>query len=679
MEKQNLTLHKMVIIIGLTLLLCLYIWGHNVGDSQLILLYGLQHTTQSLVDIGLVVVLFIISGGIGNIILRRIPSEAMSTGERVVLESALGFGAVSLFAAIMGLVGLFNLLIWVGLIVAAIVLWKNITGWLQNCKTLFQNPVVSRTGWQRFFFIFMAVLIVFALLIALAPQVAWDALNYHLVVPQTYIEEGRILANLANPYFGYPQNFDILFGLLMMFGTDRAPAVLHLAFGVISLLGIYCLTLRFTSNRSATVAVLVIASSYSFWVLMGYAYVDLALMAYGVAVIIAILQWVKKDQHQDFWLVILAVLLGIAVGIKYTAGLIGLAVYGVVIIREPRKVIKNTLIFGIVGFIVFLPWFIKGLVFYENPIYPYLWGGPNLDSARGDFFGGTGYSFLTKDFWYHIPIQPLTATVFGIDRRKPYDFNVSVFLLTLPFFLLLKKVRVTEKAKPLLEVVSPMALIVLAVWMLLAMFTGLGGRVRYILITIPLAAILCGLTFHALEQWADENLNITFMVQALLIVSLGMGIYNNVFHFARMRVLEYHTGLMDEDAYLEHNLDIHYKMMEALQDIPAGSKVLFLWEPKTYYCPETITCIGDFLFDHWSHPLLVGEKPEEVLVQWDAEYDYILVYDYPVEEKELGYSLWVKVRDIDRAENLLFPEYFCPAVESVWTDDFAYTLYTFTP
>ncbi|MEE4194022.1 MAG: glycosyltransferase family 39 protein [Anaerolineae bacterium] len=631
----------------------------------------------------MVVLLLVFAGGFGAAILANVNAEEMSIGERVVLEAAIGFGAISLFTVIMGMAGVYNLLIWLGLLIAAILLRKHVRAWVKASLQLLKPPQTKSTSWDKFFWIFTTILLIFALLIALAPQTSWDALNCHLVVPKAYIREGKISAHFDNPYFGYPQNLDILFGLVMMFGTDRSPAVLHFLFGFLSLVAIYSIVRRFASKKSATVAVLVTISSYSFWILMSYVYVDLALVVYGAVSVSVLLQWMKKDQHQDFWLCILAALVGIAFGIKYTAGLIAIALYGIILFREPRKILRNTLILALVGFMVILPWLIKGFIFYGNPIYPYLFGAKNLSTYQVEMFNSVGLGIVEQNFiesglWFHIPIQPFTATFFGINHREPYDFQTSVYLLTLPFLLLLKSVQVPEKAQPLLKVVGPMALIVYGLWVALTIFSGLGGRIRYILIAVPLASILCGLVIYAVEQWSEKHLNLMFMVQSLLVISCGLGFYNNIFHFTRTRALDYHTGIVDQDGFLEYNLGIHYKMMQALRDVPANSKVLFLWEPKTYYCPDTLICQGDYLFDNWSHPLRIGIDPAEVIRNWEKDYDFVLLYDSPQKDRELGYSLWVKSRAIDREENAIFPEYFFPVMEEVWTDGIAYTLYEFS-
>ena len=49
-------------------------------------------------------------------------------------------------------------------------------------------------------------------------------------------------------------------------------------------------------------------------------------------------------------------------------------------------------------------------------------------------------------------------------------------------------------------------------------------------------------------------------------------------------------GAESEQAYLERRLGTHHEAMQAINRLDEGSTVRLLWEPRSYYCSEAVTC-----------------------------------------------------------------------------------------
>ncbi|MEO1287989.1 MAG: glycosyltransferase family 39 protein, partial [Chloroflexota bacterium] len=568
---------------------------------------------------------------------------------------------------------------WGVILVAGLFCWRQLLSWLADVRDLVFQSGRPETPWERFVRAFVIVTLLSALLLALAPPIAWDALNYHLVIPQFYVENGAIIANLDNHFFGFPQNFEMLYGLLMMVGSDTAPSVLHFAVGVLGLMLIYNLVRRHASSKAASVSVLVIMASFSFWLLMGWAYVDIALMSYGAAIIIALQQWQANDKDRHHWLRLMIVLLAMCAGIKYTSIPLIIGVYLFVIWREPKQAISYTVTFAVIGLVLFLPWLTKGLLLYENPVFPYIFGGANWDSVRGDAFSDAGNGLIHQGRFIEVALLPFTATIFGVHRIAPYGFTMGAFWMTMPFLLVLGYSKLSDNSKSLVRMVLPLALVVLIFWMVLAATSGIGAQPRLMLIGGALPAILAGLAYHSLENWKRRPIDIVFITQAVLIFSIFLGSFDYLRYFAESRVLEYHTATVSQertDRYLTRNLGALYPAMTQLEALPEDSRVLFLWEPKAFYCPNTLTCNGDTMFDHWARPLQMGISSSDLITQWQSEYDYVLIFDFDDGTRQDGYSLWGEIMEHARAENALFPDNFYDTVTEVWSDDIAYTIYT---
>lgn len=677
-------LRKLLTLTGIMLMMALYFWGHNSGTSSTILQGGLLHTITVIGDMGLVCLLLTLAGGIGRRALSVVNFEGISVGERVVIDSTIGLGIISLLSVTLGLLGQFNWMIWGIIALAAIILYKQVFAWLNDVRALIFRSGRPATPWERFVRAFLTVTLLSALLLALAPPYAWDAINYHLVVPQRYLEAGSIGQHLDNHFFGFPQNMEMLYGLLMMIGSDRAPAVLHFMLGLMSLIAIYNLVQRHSSSKAGSVSVLLLMASFNLWQLFGWAYIDLSLMTYGMVAIIAIHQWTQVEENPHHWLIIGAIAGSLAGGIKYTAAPLIIALYLLILIRQPKNFVRNTLIFGGFGLLLFSPWLIKGLLLYENPLYPYIFDGINWDDVRSVNFGEAGKGLLDTGLWWHIPLLPFTSTIFGLDKVTPYRFTAGVFLMTMPFILLIgwsglgnsAKNILPQKTKQLARNIIPLAIIVLIFWMFISASSGIGGQTRLMIIGLPLASILSGLAYHSIENWQKRPIDMVFIVQAAIILSIFFGIFDYLTYFANTNVLDYHANIIDEDEYLHQNMGVLYDAMLELETLPDESRVLFMWEPKTYYCPDTLSCEGDLLFDNWSRPLQMGLTPDDLIEQWQTNYDYVLLFDVDTNSNTDGYSLWSRLHGFALEENVLFPQYFYPNVNEVWSDEIAYTLYT---
>ena len=138
-------------------------------------------------------------------------------------------------------------------------------------------------------------------------------------------------------------------------------------------------------------------------------------------------------------------------------------------------------------------------------------------------------------------------------------------------------------------------------------------------------------------------------------------------------MLGYTAGTVSEDLYLQG--DSYFPALGHLEELPKDSTVQFMWEPKTYYCPDTITCIPDVLFDNWSRPLILGTEPDALMQQWrDAGVDYLLVYGLQT-EYDVGYDFWLNQHESTYDVNSRFPDTLDNHMTRIWDDGKAYALY----
>jgi hypothetical protein len=664
---------QLVLFIGMTLVVALYFWGHNVGDQPAMFANALLSLIGVAADFMTLSIIGLVSGGIGRRIGQRLPLGELHLAERVALESGLGLGILSIGALLFGLAGLFNPVLWAVLIVTGVLLRRDIRRWLADLRRVVSGALYPQTAWERIIVVIVGLLLIGALVLAFAPPFAWDGLTYHLVGPERYRLDGRITTQADNHHLGFPQGIDLLYGLAMLpFGRATAAVPVHFYAGFLALLAIGGIIRRYADRAAAYTGILLIFSSYSLWLQFTLPYIDLGMMLYGALALTAVTQW-HKSRRND-WLALVGVCVGLSMGVKYTGAVLGISLGIFILIDQPRQFVKNALIFGIAALIVFLPWMLKGALLYQNPVYPYIFGGPGWDDLRAASFNQTSSSLLATNAWQWL-FLPLSATFLGVQNYAPYDFTTGAWLLTLPLILLISRSALSDNARQLLRICSISALSILALWMLMAATSGIGAQPRLMLLGVPGVTVLGALAFHSLSRWPKRPVDIEFLMRGALVFTTLIGSIN-IAH----RITSTNPGIYfvenDTDSYLRNNLGNYYATMRQLDTLPAGSRVLFLWEPKSYYCPADIICMADVVLDHWSRPLRLGSNPDDLMRQWrdDEGVDYLLVWGLKP-GSGFGYDLWLASDTVVQTENEQFPTALDTYAEPIWTDGAAYTLF----
>jgi hypothetical protein len=388
-----------VCITGIFTLLAAYLQTHRTEVAEAVLMAGwlpasavrlILHLpasiARSLPDIITVGALILISGGTGHAAARRINRlmpfdiEVLSRTEQIAIYTMTGIGLIAIGGLALGMIGLFNpLALWLFLAVCAALTTRSLLSWIK----LALSPANFKQ-WTALDILIAAVIglfLAFMLPQAVSPPVGWDALTYHLVAPQRYLNEGRIAVQPDNPYLGFSQAIETLYGVVISpFGRDTAAALLHGSIGGLGLAALAALVNRTAGRTPARITVLLLAGAYSFWLLHGIPYVDLALFTLAVCMMSALVAW--REHGGDGWLVLLGTLGGVALGVKYSSGLFLVASLITALWWSPRLFIRTALLVGIPAALLFAPWMLRGLLLWHNPVYPFIFGGVAWDAAR---------------------------------------------------------------------------------------------------------------------------------------------------------------------------------------------------------------------------------------------------------------------------------------------------------
>ncbi|MDZ4771482.1 MAG: hypothetical protein SGJ24_20340 [Chloroflexota bacterium] len=670
-ETRKALARGLAIFIGMAIVLAGYFWTHRpFGIEPGSIPPAAVRIGGVLLDALTVGALFVIAGAIGAWLLDQLDRAAplkrdrLSRLEAVALETGIGLGAMALFGAVIGLIGLYRVeLLWGAVALVAVLLRIRVGATLTRWTAIAASIRVG-SGWEAFALASIALLLLLALTVAFAPPTHWDSLTYHLIAPTRHLRDGAILAYPDNFYLGFSQNVEILYGYAIgLFGRDTAAAPLHFGIGLVALLGVSGLVRRHAGRWAGWTAALLLMSAYSLWALFGWAYIDLGTLLYGALALIALSAW--DEGRGAGWIVVMGAVAGLAAGVKYNAGALALVMGAVVLATEPRRAIRHGLIMAIAALIAFAPWAIKGIFLYGNPIYPLLFGGLEWDAGRNYAFTFPFNNFIARGWAWQLPILPFAATVFGQDRVDSYGFTAGGWLLT-SFAALPLVWRGLHPPERRLGRIALIAVGVLwGVWALVGSVSGIGVQTRLMIMALPAFAAAGALAFVGVWRLPDKPIMIAFIVRILFMITMALTIIDAMTTVVRERTAAYLLGQVSLDEYLYANTGAY---ANAMKNLPAGSRVRLMWEPRGYLCPATVTCRADMVFDHWLRPLLEGSTADDVFASYrESGDDYLLFFD-------AGYRTYLEFSR-DRA----LDESFVTAIESrmtpVWTDGVRYTLY----
>ena len=218
----------------------------------------------------------------------------------------------------------------------------------------------------------------FALIGALAPEIEYDALSYHLWLPQQWLEQGAPV-DFVHEYISlYPLSWDLLYGVAMTVGGPGAAKLLHFACLPLLAVATWLLTRSvFPLANPMVAAALAVVSPIVIWEATT-AYVDLSLALFLTLSLHALTRFERTGSRR--WLVLSAVMMGAALATKHLA-LVALGSMVVVLTvrhlvsREAwRPFLRHATVFLVIALALPAPWYARAYAASGNPVFPDLYG-----------------------------------------------------------------------------------------------------------------------------------------------------------------------------------------------------------------------------------------------------------------------------------------------------------------
>lgn len=487
--------------------------------------------------------------------------------------------------------------------------------------------------------IFLLLSLATALLRALAPPTAWDALVYHLTVPQRILMAGRWLPfNDILPHEDFPMLMSSLYLLAMLMRGDIAAQCIHLLFGLMTL-GLIALTTRQMSSREAVPTALAITLSIPIVMLLSsWAYSDIALTFYTLAAVYAYQRWLTE--RTQGYLIVAGLMAGLALGLKYTSFLLPVGIIAFLLYDGRGSRVRAIGVFTLACAVTAAPWYLKNLWFTGNPVYPLVFGGPHWDALRAVWYArpGTGIGFD--------PIALLTlpiVTTLGFRDANFIDGRIGPLLLLLLPLLVIRRPRIDR--------FIILFALYFVTWTVGVISTQSLWQARLLVPALILLVPPLAQATERLKAFELPSLSLHRITRMAIALVLGIALIPQTLEFVKFSPVAAVTGAESLDHYYLRQNGNQAAAMAAIRQLPANARVQFLWETQSYLAQRAVR--ADAVLDAMPHLTATTGSVAASVQQLKAEgFTHLLVWEAYVQYTNSNLHDAATERDAKELEEL---------------------------
>jgi len=562
---------------------------------------------------------------------RRVPPELALAGGIII------FSLLSLaLAAAQVAYGWVVKLVVVGVLAAGCYPWARRLG---GARARVRRWLAELEVGPAVLLVFGAMLIVPIALCAAQPPIYWDALTYHLAVPQAYAQGHGFVYLPYNIYASMPMGATMfyLWGILWDGLTNANASYFVVSLIVVAL--VYRLA-RFWLSQfyAATAAFLVFLTPLFFDILAG-ANVDHFLILYVVA---ALYFYFLPDGEPGSARRAVAVgfFLGAALAVKYTsvyawAAFIPILIYD---LTRRRVRLRQVAVIFAIGFVFIAPWLVKAYVERGNPVFPLLYnvfGGRDFSAEQVRRLVTWQYEMGAGRAWFDYLLLPYRITVYS-----GYDYKTFAGIY-FPYLLPLAALAIWAFRRAGRLVVFGWAYF---------LFWALGPQqLRFLGGGFAALAVAAAATLQAAEGRFDAGARTAWRITVVagitftgLAFNIG-GLVNNLSGFS------YLAG-RDRETFLENSCGFYRAQKFINEELPADAKILMIFTNHTLYLKKD--AVYDSFFE--ASPFLMAaeegadaEGLYRLARRWGITHVHVFHYykawgNYPPAVKEIFYRFLVR-------------------------------------
>lgn len=552
-----------------------------------------------------------------------------------VFATALGLGIEAYLVLLLGLLGLLRP--WIGWLLVAVE--GGIAAWhirrslrfqreppltlaAGDTQITFPHPLAELpdTPWLRWILgLLLLIGLGAGLLTHWAPTTAWDDLTYHLAAPKIYVQDGGIHDIPTDHHSHFPFTLEMLYTLGLLLRGQTLARLFHFAYLLLTVLALYSLGRDYWGKWVGPLAAATFVFTPTVQWEMGTAYTEFGLALYQLLAIYALLEHLnlrgmvqtiggsQEDPEAaarlNFWLDLLGICLGFALGIKATAIASLLWLLGTLAFlgwrdRLPRKeVLQGLFRVALIALLIGSPWYLKSYLWTGNPVFPFFhWV---FQSPRWSADREASYKAAQQDFgrperiartgnpahhqWHaHRRLSRFPTVLWRLTMNAPdfYDRAQSfaagqigpLFLGFLPVAagFWLAAMRQRPRIVGVLWAYFGLSLLF---WFQTMQYT------RYLVPLLPVAALLAA---YGMEGALRLTAYLRGIVGVLLLGTFGFGVAFGVRLAAPCVPVA--CGQITPEQYLQARYPAYGAMRFINTQTPKSAKIILLGEPLGFYC-----------------------------------------------------------------------------------------------
>ncbi len=514
---------------------------------------------------------------------------------KITIGTVLGMGVFSLVMLGLGLLQLYKSWVfpalWVGLVgFGILMIFKGLKEDLMISLSTVMEEIKS-TNFFLTFFLGLALLVSF--IMAFVPEIFYDSMVYHLGVPRWYLLEGGIKP-FRNVHSYFPFNLQMLYVFGLGLSGEAIAKLIHWGCGLLLALLFISWGKEYDMKEAgifAGGAFLLMPMTQMNWWTTG---VDVGCSLFISAAVMSWAVGIRKEMGSLPWFIVSGVLAGVALGSKYTCGVLAPGLLAVHILlrwvqkKDLKLALKESFIMGGLIVAISLPWFVKNYFFIGNPVYPFLsqkLGRLPIEPEKMAIFYGQNTGFIPKNF-IEILMTPWKVT---FEQLSSLNYPGA---LPLALFPLIVWAAIRQKgSRPLLWILAVGAVSMSGVW--------ISNRLlRY---SMPFLAVFCfvfgaGFTFIRGKGWLN-------FFRIILIIGFSLISYGNFQGVWTILANSYRPGdvLVGRESRREYLSYTHSgmnpypatKVYDVLKSVlPAGRRALILGDEKISTCEVPFLASG---------------------------------------------------------------------------------------
>ena len=467
---------------------------------------------------------------LGSLVLGLLHLNPHENSDRILFRLGAGLGSLSYLSFALALLGWYRpgpiRILIPTLIGGKILVWLFRSDRRALRLHISRHSLSFRQTDDRLWFILVLLATGLAFIAALAPETEYDALWYHLWLPQQWLQSGHPVDIIQEYISLYPLTWELLYGMAMTLGGPVAAKLLGWACLPLTGWVVYRLIRRFFPDASPWLGLALLITAPTLLWEATTAYNDLALTFFASLSIYALLQYRFRSRAEEEtgvsdlensiegsprpfaingqlhersrkWLYLAAISIGLTAAVKHIglfllvlvpAGLL-LSAWREGRLREALK--PASLLLGI-GLLIPSPWYLRAWLASGNPFFP-------------SFY--TIFGAFPAERWSSITQRGLDGFLNGFgDPRTPLN------LLLLPWNLTVHAARYGGSLGPLFLLLMP-GLLFASFAFPLGWLLGLAGgylalwaspfssfQLRFLLPIVPILSVLAAEGYSRLQR-----------------------------------------------------------------------------------------------------------------------------------------------------------------------------------